>query len=122
MSVFAGRDSEEWRHLATPAPRSQDGSMKIALFTVVALAACANELVLAVKEKRDAMSIHSAAPESRLESLAHVLKPVLTLLYILILPLAVAALVCALSVFAPTQALVLVLMLLIPATGWLLRR
>ena len=122
MLVFAGRDSEEWRHLATPAARSQDVSMKLALFTVVALAVCANELVLAVKEKRDAMSIHPAAPASRLETLADVLKPVLTLLYILILPLAVAALVCALSVFAPTQALVLVLMLLIPAAGWLLRR
>ena len=108
--------------LSDTSPRSQDGSMKLAVFTVVALAACANELVLAAKEKRDAMSIHSAAPESRLETLAQVLKPVLTLLYIVILPLALAVLVCALSVFAPTQALVLVLMLLIPATGWLLRR
>lgn len=96
--------------------------MKLALFTVAALAACANELVLSANKKRDAMSIHSAVPESRLETLAHVLKPVLTLLYILVLPLAVAALVCALSVFAPTLALVLVLMLLIPATGWLVRR
>jgi hypothetical protein len=38
------------------------------------------------------------------------------------LPLAFIALLCALCVFAPIQALVLVLMLLIPATGWLLRR
>ena len=96
--------------------------MKLALFTVAALTACANELVLAAKAKRDAMSIHSAAPDSWLDTLAQLLKPVLTLLYIVILPLAVAALVCALSVFAPTQALVLLLMLLIPATGWLLRR
>ena len=54
--------------------------------------------------------------------MAQVLEPVLTLAYIVIFPLAIVALLWALCVFAPIQAFVLVLMLLIPATGWLLRR
>jgi hypothetical protein len=64
----------------------------------------------------------SISPATLREKLANVLEPVLTLLYIVVLPLAFIALLCELCVFAPIQALVLVLMLLVPATGWLLRR
>jgi hypothetical protein len=96
--------------------------MKLALFTVAILTTCANELVLGVMKEQDAMKAPSISPETLRERLANVLEPVLTLLYIVILPLAFIALLCALCVFAPIQALVLVLMLLIPATSWLLRR
>ena len=96
--------------------------MKLALITVAILTACANELVLGVMKEQDAMKEPSISPETLRETLAHVLEPMLTLLYIVVLPLAFIALLCALFVFAPIQALVLVLMLLISATGWLLRR
>jgi hypothetical protein len=96
--------------------------MKLALFTVAILTTCANELVLGVMKEQDAMKAPTISPETLRERLANVLEPVLTLLYIVILPLAFIALLCALCVFAPIQALVLVLMLLIPATSWLLRR
>jgi hypothetical protein len=97
--------------------------MKFVVFTVVVLAACANELVLRVKKEQDeAITSLSAAPETLRETLANVLAPVLELLYIVVLPLAFIALVCALCIFAPSQALLLLLMLLILATRWLLRR
>ena len=96
--------------------------MKLALFIVAILTTCANELVLGVIKEQDTMKAPSISPETLREKLANVLEPVLTLLYIVVLPLAFIALLCALCVFAPIQALVLVLMLLIPATGWLLRR
>jgi hypothetical protein len=96
--------------------------MKLALITVAIVTVCANELVLGVMKEQDAMKAPSIAPQTLRETLAHVLEPVLTLLYIVVLPLAFIALLCALCVFAPIQALVLVLMLLISATGWLLRR
>jgi hypothetical protein len=96
--------------------------MKRALFIVAILTACANELVLGVIKEQDAMEASSISPETWRERLTHVLEPVLTLLYIVVLPLAFIALLCTLCVFAPIQALVLVLMLLIPATSWLLRR
>ena len=96
--------------------------MKLVRFIVAILTTCANELVLGVIKEQDAMKAPSISPETLREKLANVLEPVLTLLYIVVLPLAFIALLCALCVFAPIQALVLVLMLLIPATGWLLRR
>jgi hypothetical protein len=96
--------------------------MKLALFIVAILTTCANELVLGVMKDQDAMKAPSISPETWRETLAHVLEPVLTLLYVLALPFAFVALLCALCVFAPVQALVLVLLLLISATGWLLRR
>ena len=102
--------------------RLQDGTVRLALFTVIVLIACANELVLGVLKEQDAAKTPSTAPESWRETLAHLLAPVLELLYIVFLPLAFIALVCTLCVFAPAQALALVLMLLVPATGWLIRR
>jgi hypothetical protein len=96
--------------------------MKLALFTVTVLTACANELVLGVKKKQDeAMNAPSAAPETLLETLAHLLAPMLELLYIVVLPLAFVALLCAFCVFAPRQAFALVLLPLIPAIGWIRR-
>lgn len=96
--------------------------MKLALFTVAVLTACANELVLSAKKKEDeAMNALSAAPETLRETLAHLLAPMLELLYIVALPLAFVALLCALCVFAPRQACALVLLPLIPAIGWLRR-
>jgi len=71
--------------------------MKLALFTVAVLAACANELVLSVKKERDqAMNAPSASPVTLRETLAHLLAPVLELLYIVLLPVAFVALVCTL--------------------------
>jgi hypothetical protein len=96
--------------------------MKLALFTIALLTTCANELVLSVRKEQDAMKALSIAPETWRETLAHVLEPVLTLLYIIVLPLAIVALLWALCVFAPVQAVVFILMLLIPATSWLCRR
>ena len=97
--------------------------MKLALFIVVVLVVCANELVLNVKKEQDeAMSAASLAPETLRETLANLLAPVLTLLYIVALPLAFIALLCMLFVFARSLALALALMLLIPATTRLLRR
>jgi len=97
--------------------------MKLALFIVVVLVACANELVLGVKKEQDeAMSAASFAPAAWRETLANLLAPVLALLYIIALPLAFIALLCMLFVFAPALALALALMLLIPATSRLLRR
>jgi len=64
----------------------------------------------------------SAAPETVREALTVVLKPVLALLYITALPLALAALLWALWVFAPVQALVLGVLLLMSAIGRLLRQ
>jgi hypothetical protein len=101
----------------------QDGGMKLALFIVVILVACANELVLSVKKEQDeAMSAASLAPETLREKLANLLAPVLALLYIVALPLAFIALLRLLFVFAPALALALALMLLVPATSRLLRR
>jgi hypothetical protein len=101
----------------------QDGDMKLALFIVVVLVACANELVLGVKKEQDeAMSAASLAPETLRETLANLLAPVLALLYIVALPLAFIALLCMLFVFAPALALAPALMLLMPATNRLLRR
>ena len=108
--------------LSDIAVRPQDGGMKLALFTIAVIATCANELVLSVRKEQDAMKAPSITPETWRETLAQVLEPVLTLAYIVIFPLAIVALLWALCVFAPIQAFVLVLMLLIPATGWLLRR
>ena len=108
--------------LRDTAERPQDGGMRFALFTIAFLATCANELVLSVRKEQDAMMARSIAPETWRETLAQVLEPLLTLTYIVIFPLAILALLWALCVFAPIQAFVLVLMLLIPATGWLLRR
>jgi hypothetical protein len=97
--------------------------MKIALLTLAVLTACASELVIDVQAAQDgALNAPSAAPESVREGLAVVLKPVLALLYITALPLALAALVWALWVFAPVQALVLGVLLLMPAIGRLLRQ
>jgi hypothetical protein len=97
--------------------------MKFALFIVVVLVACANELVLGVKKEQDeAMSAASSAPETLRETLANLLAPVLALLYIVALPLAFIALLWMLFVFAPALALALSLMLLMPATSRLLRR
>ena len=97
--------------------------MKLALFIVVVLVACANELVLGVKREQDeAMSAASLAPETLRETLANLLAPVLALLYIVALPLAFIALLRMLFVFAPALALAPALMLLIPAAGRLLRR
>jgi hypothetical protein len=93
--------------------------MKGALFTVVILVACANELVLGVIKHQDAPSL---ASETWRETLANLLAPLLELLYIVALPLAFIALLCMLVVFAPALALALALMLLILATGRLLRR
>jgi hypothetical protein len=96
--------------------------MKVALFIVVVLVACANELVLGVKKQQDeAMNEPSAAPETLRETLAHLLAPVLELLYIVALPVAFVALLCMLCIFAPRQALAPALMLLIPAAVWVLR-
>ena len=96
--------------------------MKLVVFTVVVLTACANELVLRVKKEQDeAITSLSTAPETLRETLANVLAPVLELLYIVVLPLAFIALVCALCIFAPRQALALLLMLLILGTRWVLR-
>jgi hypothetical protein len=96
--------------------------MKLALFTVAVLTACANELVLGVKKKQDeAMNAPSTAPETLRETLAHLLAPMLELLYIVVLPLAFVALLYAFCVFAPRQACALVLLPLIPAIGWLRR-
>jgi len=108
--------------LRDTAARPQDGGMKFALFALAVLATCANELVLSVRKEQDAMKARSITPETWRETLAQVLEPLLTLTYIVIFPLAILALLWALCVFAPIQAFVLVLMLLIPATGWLLRR
>jgi len=97
--------------------------MKLALFIVVVLVACANELVLGVKKEQDeAMSAASSAPGTLRETLANLLAPVLLLLYIVALPLAFIALLCMLFVLAPALALALALRLLIPATSRLLRR
>ena len=96
--------------------------MKLALFTIALLTTCANELVLSVRAEQDAMKARSIAPETWRETLAHALEPVLMLVYIIVLPLAIIALLWALCVFAPVQAFVLILMLLIPATSWLCRR
>jgi hypothetical protein len=108
--------------LSDIAARRQDGSMKLALFAIAVLATCANELVLSVRKEQDAMKARAITPETWRETLAQVLEPVLTVAYIIIFPLAIVALLWALCVFAPIQAFVLVLMLLIPAAGWLLRR
>src|SRR5215472_6250272 len=98
--------------------RRQDASMKVALLAVAVLTACANELVLSVRKEQDqAMSARSASPETLRETLADLLAPVLELLYIVLLPLAFVALLYALCVFAPGQAIALILMLLISATG-----
>jgi hypothetical protein len=97
--------------------------MKLAVFIVVVLIACANELVLSVKQEQDeAASAASSAPETLRETLANLLAPVLALLYIVALPLAFIALLCMFLVFAPALALALALMLLLAATGRLLRR
>jgi len=67
--------------------------MKLALFTVAVLAACANELVLSVKKEQDqTMNAPSASPVTFRETLAHLLAPVLELLYIVVLPVAFVAL------------------------------
>ena len=96
--------------------------MKLALFAVAALAVVANELVLGVLKEQDAMKASSAGPEGWRATLAELLAPVLELLYLVALPLALVALVCVLCVIAPRLALVLVLLLLITATRWVLRR
>ncbi|MBV8405452.1 MAG: hypothetical protein JO203_14790 [Gammaproteobacteria bacterium] len=96
--------------------------MKLALLTVAVLTVCANELVLGVLKERDAMEASCVTPVTWRETLADLLAPVLELLYIVALPLAFAALLCALCVFAASQGPVLLLSLLILATGWLLRR
>jgi hypothetical protein len=73
--------------------------MKLALFTVAVLAACANELVLSVKEEQDqAMNAPSASPLTLRETLAQLLAPMLELSYILALPVAFAALLWTLLV------------------------
>jgi hypothetical protein len=95
--------------------------MKLAVLTVVVLAVFANELVLGVLKEQDAMKATSLAPVTWQETLANFLAPVLELLYIIVLPLAFIALLCALCVFASAWALVLVLMLLIAAAGRMLR-
>jgi hypothetical protein len=96
--------------------------MKLALFIVAVLTVCANELVLDVMKEQDATKAPSIAPETWREKLANLLAPLLELLYIVALLLAFTALVCTFLVFAPAMALALALMLLIPATGRLLRR
>ena len=96
--------------------------MKLALFTIALITTCANEFVLTVIKDTDPVKAQSIAPATWREILAHVLEPLLTVLYVVALALAVVALLWALCVFAPIQAFVLVLMLLIPATGWLCRR
>jgi hypothetical protein len=93
--------------------------MRLAVFTVVVLVACANEFVLGAVKDQDATS---SAPKTWRETLANLLAPLLELLYILALPLAFVALLCMLFVFAPALALALALMLLISATSRLLRR
>ena len=71
--------------------------MKLALFTIAVLAACANELVLSVKKEQDqAMNAPAAFPLTLRERLAHLLAPVLELSYIVVLPVAFVALLCAL--------------------------
>jgi hypothetical protein len=75
--------------------------MKLALFTVAVLTACANELVLSVKKEQDeAMNAPSVTPETLRETLAHLLAPVLELLYLVFLPLAFVALLYELCVLA----------------------
>ena len=67
--------------------------MKVALLTVAVLVACANELVLSVKNEQDqALSARSASPETLRATLANLLAPMLELLYIVVLPLAFVAL------------------------------
>jgi hypothetical protein len=96
--------------------------MKLALFAVVALTVCANELVLGALKEQDAMKASSITPETWRETLATLLAPVLELLYIVVLPLAFIALLCTLCVFASAWALVLVVLtLLITAARWVLR-
>jgi hypothetical protein len=73
--------------------------MKLVLFIVAILTTCANELVLGVIKEQDAMKAPSISPATLREKLANVLEPVLTLLYIVVLPLAFIALLCALCVF-----------------------
>jgi hypothetical protein len=73
--------------------------MKLALFTVAVLAACANELVLSVKKEQDqAMNAPAISPVTLRETLAHLLAPVLELLYIVVFPVAFAALLCTLCI------------------------
>ena len=96
--------------------------MKLALFIVAFLTVCANELVLGVKKKQDeVMNAPSVTPETLRETLAHLLAPVLELLYIAVLPLSFVALLYALCVSAPRQAFTLIFLLLIPAIRWVRR-
>jgi hypothetical protein len=88
--------------------------MRLALFTVAVFFACADELVLGVKQEQDeAIRAPSSGPETLRETLVHLLAPLLELLHIVALPLAFIALLCMVFVFAPTLALALALMLLL---------
>jgi hypothetical protein len=102
--------------------RPHDCAMKLALFVVAVLTVCANELVLGVRKEQDAMKAGSIDPMTWRETLADLLAPVLELVYIVALPLACVAVLCALCVFAATQALVIVLVLLAAGVGSLLQR